>query len=327
MTFSGIHKEIAENMEGRLTRDVQKKRIQWEIDVKQMHKEFLKLYPADKDWGSDDFLQDPFIKKRTGSTEVLNVEEMRSLYYEDEGTGRMIFRLRFDVKEYDKKSVTVIRESDRMSISASIEDEDAPDGKETFVRKIKMPHDVDIASIKSYLTKDGILTVEAPSSRKTKPCKPTPTPNASPYHMSSSMHMSTSMSAYSVGSEKGPPKLPKPNLPMFNKIQGVKHLLLVVQLGTEFDPRDVTVQANSTSSIKVKAKHTEVTKERYSKHKFHRDYELPEKIEQTSLRAGLRTDGLLIIAALAKGESMMGNSISLKSLYLGNAEACNTESE
>ena len=114
---------------------------------------------------------------------------------------------------------------------------------------------------------------------------------------------------------------------MFNKIQGVKHLLLVVQLGTEFDPRDVTVQANSTSSIKVKAKHTEVTKERYSKHKFHRDYELPEKIEQTSLRAGLRTDGLLIIAALAKGESMMGNSISLKSLYLGNAEACNTESE
>ena len=327
MTFSGIHKEIAENMEGRLTRDVQKKRIQWEIDVKQMHKEFLKLYPADKDWGSDDFLQDPFIKKRTGSTEVLNVEEMRSLYHEDEGTGRMIFRLRFDVKEYDKKSVTVIRESDRMSISASIEDEDAPDGKETFVRKIKMPHDVDIASIKSYLTKDGILTVEAPSSRKTKPCKPTPTPNASPYHMSSSMHMSTSMSAYSVGSEKGPPKLPKPNLPMFNKIQGVKHLLLVVQLGTEFDPRDVTVQANSTSSIKVKAKHTEVTKERYSKHKFHRDYELPEKIEQTSLRAGLRTDGLLIIAALAKGESMMGNSISLKSLYLGNAEACNTESE
>ena len=65
MTFSGIHKEIAENMEGRLTHDVQKKRIQWEIDVKQMHKEFLKLYPADKDWGSDDFLQDPFIKKRT----------------------------------------------------------------------------------------------------------------------------------------------------------------------------------------------------------------------------------------------------------------------
>ena len=171
-----------------------------------------------------------------------------------------------------------------MSISASIEDEDAPDGKETFVHKIKMPHDVDIASIKSYLTKDGILTVEAPSSRKTKPCKPTPTPNASPYHMSSSMHMSTSMSAYSLETEKCPPKLPKPNLPMFNKIQGVKHLLLVVQLGTEFDdPRDVTVQANSMSSIKVKAKHTEVTKERYSKHKFHRDYELPEKIEQTSL--------------------------------------------
>ena len=112
MTFSGIHKEIAENMEGHLTRNVQKKRIQWEIDVKQMHKEFLKLYPADKDWGSDDFLQDPFIKKRTGSTEVLNVEEMRSLYYEDEGTGRMIFRLRFDVKDYDKKSVMVIQESD-----------------------------------------------------------------------------------------------------------------------------------------------------------------------------------------------------------------------
>ena len=323
MTFSGIHKEIAEGMEGRLSSDVQKKRIQWEIDVKYMHKEFLKLYPADKDWGSDDFLQDPFIKKRTGSTEILNLEEMRSLYLKDESTGKMMFRLRFDVKDFDKSAVSVVRESDRLIVGAFIPDEEAPEGKENFVRKIKLPHDVDPSEIKSYLTKDRILTIEAPSSRKTVPCTKTVTPNASP------MHLSTSKSAYSVSSmgSAAKPSLPKTNLPTFNKINGVKHLLLVVQVGTEFDPRDVLVQANSASSIKVKAKHTEVTKERYSKHKFHRDYELPEKIEPISLRAGLRTDGLLIIAALGKGESLMENSISLKSLYLGHTEACCTESE
>lgn len=333
MTFSGIHQQISEGMEGRLTQDVQKKRIQWEIDVRQMQEEFLKLYPADKDWGSDDFLQDPFVKKRTGSTEVLNVEEMKSLYHKNDKTGKMMFKLRFDVKDYDKGSVSVVRESDRLVVTASIEGDDAKDGKEQFVRKLKIPWDVDVTAIKSYLTKDSILTVEAPSSRKSKPIKPTPTPSGSPMHtsMSGSMHtsMSMSQSAYSVGSDKNskPLSLPKPNLPMFNKFNGVKHLLLVVQIGTDFDPRDITVQANSASCLKVKAKHTEVTKERYCKHKFHRDYELPEKIETTSLRAGLRTDGLLIIAALGKGESLIGHSISLKSLYMGNAEACTTESE
>ena len=329
MTFSGIHKEIAEGMEGRLTTDVQKKRIQWEIDVKHMHKEFFKLYPADKDWGSDDFLQDPFIKKRTGSTEVLNVEEMRSLYQKDEETERLVFKMRFDVKDFEKQSVGVVKESDRIVVSAYIKDDDVPDSKENFVRKIKLPHDVDSTNIKSFLTKDGILTIEAHSSRKHLPCPKTPTnPNASPMHLSTSA-MSTSKSAYSVFSDTGnkPPTLPKPNLPTFNKINGVKHLLLVVQIGTEFDPRDVLVQANSASSIKVKAKHTEVTKERYCKHKFNRDYELPEKIIPISLRAGLRTDGLLIVAALGKGESMMDNSISLKSLYMGHTEACQTESE
>ncbi len=349
MTFSGIHEDIADKMVGRLNHDVQKKRIQWEIDIKVMHQEFLKLYPADKDWGSDDFLQDPFIRKRIGSMDVLNTDEMKSLYQHEE-SGRVVFRLRFDVREFERSSLTVVRESDRVAVTAQPREgsgsgDDAVDSTEarpTYTRKIRFPWDVDVSNIKSFLTKDGILIVEAPSTRKAKEGSGSTasskkvTPHASPMHTSTSMQMPTSMqtsihssqSAYSIGSDKSSKvNLPKPNMPMFNKINGVKHLLLVVQIGTDFDPRDITVQANSASCLNVKAKHTEVTQERYSKHKFHRDYELPEKIETTSLRAGVRTDGLLIIAALAKGENMMGHSISLKSLYLNNAEACHTESE
>ena len=53
----------------------------------------------------------------------------------------------------------------------------------------------------------------------------------------------------------------------------------------------------------VKARHEERTSERLSRSKYSKDYELPERIESQSLRAGLVPDGKLMIAALVKGNA------------------------
>jgi len=53
----------------------------------------------------------------------------------------------------------------------------------------------------------------------------------------------------------------------------------------------------------VKARHEERTSERLSRNKFSKDYELPERVESYSVRAGLTADGKLMIGALVKGQA------------------------
>ena len=53
----------------------------------------------------------------------------------------------------------------------------------------------------------------------------------------------------------------------------------------------------------MKARHEERTSERLSRSKFSKDYELPERVESHSLRAGLTADGKLLIGALVRGHA------------------------
>jgi len=61
------------------------------------------------------------------------------------------------------------------------------------------------------------------------------------------------------------------------------------------------VQVVKENRIQIYAKNYEKTKERQSKNKFIKDFELGEKIETFSLQGGLTAEGKLIISAYAKG--------------------------
>jgi len=61
------------------------------------------------------------------------------------------------------------------------------------------------------------------------------------------------------------------------------------------------VQVVKENRIQIRAKNYEKTKERQSKNKFTKDYDLGEKIETFSLQGGLTAEGKLIISAYAKG--------------------------
>ena len=61
------------------------------------------------------------------------------------------------------------------------------------------------------------------------------------------------------------------------------------------------MQVVKENRIQIYAKNYEKTRERQSKNKFIKDYELGEKIETFSLQGGLTSEGKLIISAYAKG--------------------------
>ncbi len=378
LTFDAKQVKLLEQMERNMQHEVKRAQKKWESEVGLMYKEFLQLYPVDQDWGSDEFLKSSLVKRRVGDTDILDTEQMKTLYYKNPVTGKRTFKLRFRVEEFEKNSIEVTLETDRIVVTAlrkedveSIDDEKEKEeekkeetkeemegGKEVkgqkkvvglekkkvtpiagarpYVRKIQLPSDVQ-RNIKSFLTIDGVLIVEAPAKRKAKrvssrskspstshhTSSPRASPRGSPYSPKShtSSHHSGSRGPGASGDDE-PPPLPRPGLPVFRHVDGVMQMALIIELGTMFHPRDVTVEASTNHTIMVKAKHTEMTSERFSKYKFKKIYELSQSIQRPSLRAGLTPDGLLIVAALAKGENMTTSisSINLKSLCPANTQ-------
>jgi len=180
--------------------------------TEQMKDEFLKLFPTDRVWGSDELLVDPLVIKRRGSTDILNPRRMKTMITSSPEDCEKKFRLRFDLNGFDHKSVRVSADSDRITVRALKLDDPIGGGEmvqkdlgtETVVassanggatagaagvgttssssgssfssaakeycRKIEKPRDVDHNKLKSRISSDGILLIQASltsSSRRT----------------------------------------------------------------------------------------------------------------------------------------------------------------
>lgn len=284
-------------MEKQAESELKLKRREWERDVEKMREEFLKLHRTDRVWGSDELLDDPMVAKRRGSTDILNVKKMKTLFTEGPDSEHRKFRLRFDLRGFDPDSVRVSSDSDRIVVRAT-KMEDTPSGvpvKRDFNRKIQKPKEVDATRLKSRLTSDAILLVEAPVVPKQLPA--TKKSGPSPSH---SFHGSA-RSKSPANTPNSPLKEMKLGIPTFREENGHRRMHLVVEVGTMFKPKDITIQVIKENRILIKAKHEERTSERLSKNKYSKEFELPEKIEAYSIRGGLTPDGHLIIGAFVKG--------------------------
>lgn len=106
-----------------------------------MREEFLRLYPIDRKWGSDELIVDPFVARRRGSTDVLDARRMKTLFSNSShdlgvaaagttghhvtGPGRTDsperrrFRLRFDLAGFEPDSIRVSVDPERIVVRAS----------------------------------------------------------------------------------------------------------------------------------------------------------------------------------------------------------------
>ncbi|CAD5113405.1 DgyrCDS2577 [Dimorphilus gyrociliatus] len=293
-TFQDIQKERIRGLQKKMEEEVLRKKLKWEMEVGRMRDEFLKLYPEDRKWPSLEEINEPLVLKRRGSTDVLDVKRMKTLFLEYPSGGRF-FKLRFDMEDYDKDTININVDGDRIVVRATKEDDTYPQERSSFVRKIEKPRDVDISKLRSFLTSDGVLIIEAPM--------PPRSLNIKKFHHSPSTISrcrSSPPSSPTNSSPQTPSHLLKPNIPTFSGQNGERRMSLLIEIGKCFKPKEIAVQILKSDRIMVRAKHEEKTKELQSKSKFSKDYDLSEPIERYTLRAGLTEDGRLLIGALGK---------------------------
>ena len=299
LSFEDRQCQRLKEMEKRMEDEVRRKKKDWEREVELMRDEFLLLYPSDRVWGSEELLNDPLVRKRRGSTDILDVKKMRTLFLEYPDTGRR-YKLRFDVTSFDSKRVKVSTDGDRLIVRA-YRTEEGSDGatvEREYSRKIEKPKDVDATKLRSFMTSDGVLIVEAPVPPHSLNLRKL---SHSPSHSSQGSHASSSRSRSPSNSPRTPNIALKVNVPTFMDVNGDRRMNLLVDVGLIFKPKDITVQIIKTNILQVMAKHEERTSEKVSKSKYHREYELSEKIEPFTMRAGLMDSGRLLIGAMAKG--------------------------
>ena len=301
-TFDMRQEQRIKDMEKRLADEVRKKKKEWEREVDKMKVEFLSLHRSDREWGSDELINDPLICKRRGSTDVLDPKKMKTLFLDYPDHGRR-FKLRFNLEGFEKKSIRVSTDVDRIIVRAQRveEDEDGKSVTRNYHRKIEKPKEVDLSKLKSYLTQDSILIIEAPTPLTLNLRKFSHSPSS---HGSYQSSHASSRSRSPSSSPSTPKAIPKYGVPNFNGKDGETVLNLIVDIGHAFKPKDITVQVIKDNRIQVKAKNEMRTSDRFAKNKYFKEWELPERIETLSLRGGLGDDGKLIVGALCKGHPL-----------------------
>ena len=103
--------------------DLRKKRRDWTRDVAHMREEILRLLPANKeavvaanDAGSPaTTAPEPFIARRRGSTDVLDVRKMHTLFLEYPDGGRRC-KMRFDVAGFEADDLGITTDGERIIV-------------------------------------------------------------------------------------------------------------------------------------------------------------------------------------------------------------------
>jgi len=185
LTFDSRQALRLKEIERKLIEDTKRKKRDWERDVEKMREEFLTLYPCDEQSPAlpDDTVsglipssasQEGLVSKRRGSTDILDSKKMKTLFLEYPDAGRR-YKIRFNVAGFDPERLRVATDGNRIIVRGTRREplQDSNGGhvssssavaevEREYERKIEKPREVDAAKLKSYLTTDGILIIEAP---------------------------------------------------------------------------------------------------------------------------------------------------------------------
>ena len=227
-----------------------------------------------------------------GGRDVFDISHAKSLYATS-GDGVRRFSIRFDVHGFAPEDVQIETTGSQLTVTAKHLEEAAGGGTNirSFNRHVEVPRDVDLDSFISYLSDDGILTIEGRvEEEKEEDRRPryvgAPTPaQPTPYR---ALHPADP-SETSTGE------------PQIKSSEYGKLLKLVVDIGRDYVAGDITV-ALSQSRIAIRALHEETVGGRSSTRRFSRDFDLPQPVEGKTVVARLAGNGKLYV-----GGSLAGN--------------------
>ncbi|KAK3101907.1 hypothetical protein FSP39_007248 [Pinctada imbricata] len=149
LSFEERQNKVWEDME----KDMERRRQEWEDEIERMRSDFFQLKPNSN--GKLDALTDKISVKDT-------MDDTKTVIEKDHN-GRPVFRARFNVHEYKPEEVNVKMDADKLIVYAKHEEKDGHKSvSREFSREVNIPKEVDPMALQCTISKDGILTAEAP---------------------------------------------------------------------------------------------------------------------------------------------------------------------
>lgn len=306
--FAGQSQTPPSDMERRMEDEEESLMKEWERTVKHRHEDSLSIRPLSVSSGesvktsttsnmrigssrtaslaenssgslSFDFPEIDVAERRDAGlgddgVEIVDDESRRFAYFDSPDTGQRCMKMDLNVEGFEPKDITVKSLGGRLVIHGiSWEIVDGVRHTNEFCRKIKLPDEVAAESVRCTFS-DHVLAIEAPL---------------------------RSQRASANGSQDSN-KIPL-NCPVILSDENGRYLSLTVEIGRIFKPCDVVVKVKGQRTISIVAEAVENTAFSRMNARLDREFDLPEKIDRKSLKAGCTEDLLLKIVARVKNDS------------------------
>lgn len=250
---------------------MEERRKHWQEEFEKMRQEFFVLKPSEK-------------QQTPTSPHFVNLDTLKTAF-ETDGEGRQVFRVRFDVSEFQPEEVNVKVQDNKLIVNARHEEKTAQTSvSREYSRQVDIPSGVNQDTLNCVLSKDGILQVEGPVMQP------------------SLLHRETFLPVKSVPLNSQPGRSMGMGTPVKNPIvtdpDGTRRMRLSVDIG-EFSPDEIVVKTTERKLI-VHAEHEERTAGRTLHKEFNKEYDLPESVDPATITAYLADDRQLTIEAPLK---------------------------
>lgn len=250
------------------------RRKQWNDEVSRMRSDFFQQKPADVRNANDNVV------------EKMNVDNM----FCDGADGSKVFRVCFDVSQFTADEIELRTHDQRLTVHAAHDQKDKDRTvRREFNRQIDIPQNVDPKTLRSTLSKDGILQVEAKVSAPSYE-------NTRHRTISSSTSSSGSSSAGRGMASPVPGAAATSAGRSVTERDGTQIFRISVDVGAEFTPDELSVKSVDQRLL-INARHDETIAGRTSRREFSREFELPDAVDPETLTASLPGDGRLVVEA------------------------------
>ena len=258
---------------GDMHQRMEQRRQQWESEVENMRKDFFRLKPAEK--------------RRGSSENLLDTMDMKDIFTDTGRNGNKTFRVSFDVSEFQPNEINVRTQDQQLIVHAKHQGQSGSKSvSKEFSRQVDIPKDVDPNDLRSTLSSDGILQVEAsvsaPAYSRIEQANEAPLNNGAP-PLKSQLSGGGNTRQYKGGA-------------VVTEEDGSRKYKITVEIGQDFYPEDIMVKTVDQKLL-VSAKHEEKTPGRSSFKEFSREFDLPEDVDPNLVTASMTDDGKLLVEA------------------------------
>lgn len=164
--FEDRQKKIWEEMET----DMDRRRREWEDEIEKMRREFFMLRPEGEERSSLGAggsalplgLGGERLGARSRLLETTSADDSRGMVVKDD-KGNPVFKVLFDVHDYQPEEVSVKMDANKIMVSARHEaTQGGSSVSREYSREVKIPNELDPMTLQCTMGPDGILAVEAP---------------------------------------------------------------------------------------------------------------------------------------------------------------------